>query len=46
MITSPELDEGLKGRGEVNDVGCEEAVEDDNNEEVPDILKGGVRGVS
>ena len=46
MVTSFELDEGLKCRSEVNDVGCEEAVQDDNYEEVPDILKGGVLGVS
>ena len=46
LITSLELDEGLKCRSEVNDVGGEETVEDDNNEKVPDILKGGVLCVS
>ena len=46
MVTPLELNEGLKCRGEVNDVGCQEAVEDDNDQEVPDILKGGVLGVS
>ena len=46
MVTPLELDEGLKSRSEVNDVGGEEAVEDDNDQEVPDILKSRVLCVS
>lgn len=45
LITPLELDEGLKCRSEVNDVGGEETVEDHNNQEVPHILKGGVLSV-
>ena len=46
LVTPLELDKCLKCRSEVNDVGGEETVEDDNNEEVPNILKGGVLSVS